>query len=110
MNELSILQKTYDLFPYLYGSLRQYPKSEKHTLVAETKDAAFSLLRLLVTANKRYHKKTTLQDADIALEMLRYYIRLGKDLGFLPIAKYENLSKMTTEIGCMLGGWIRANA
>lgn len=98
------------MFSYLYVCLRQYPKSEKHTLVAETKDAAYTLLRFLVAANKRYHKKTTLQDADISLEMLRYYIRLGKDLGFLPTSKYENLSKMTTEIGCMLGGWIRSNA
>lgn len=97
------------MFQYLYDTLRQYPKSEKHTLAAETKTAAFSLLRLLLTANKRYHKKTTLQDADIALEMLRYHIRLGKDLGFMPIRRYENLSKMTTEIGCMLGGWIKAN-
>ena len=110
LNELKILQKTYDMFQYLYDSLRQYPKSEKHTLAAETKDAAYTLLKLLITANKRYHKKTTLQDADVSLELLRHYIRLGKDLGFLPIKRYEHLSRMTTEIGKMLGGWLKASA
>ena len=107
MEELKILQKTYDMLQYLYQSLQQYPKAEKYVLAADTKAAAYELLRLLITANKRYHKKTTMQDADIQLDILRHLIRLGKDLGFLPIKKFEVLSGMTTEIGKMLGGWMR---
>ena len=87
--------------------MQQYPKAEKYALVADTKAAAYELLRLLVTANKRYHKKTTMQDADIQLDILRHLIRLGKDLGFLPIKKFEVLSGMTTEIGRLLGGWMK---
>lgn len=30
--ELKIMQKTYDLALYLYPALRQFPKSEKHTM------------------------------------------------------------------------------
>ena len=93
---------------YLYQTLQQYPKSEKFTLAAETKRAAYELLRLLITANKRYHKKTTMQDADIQLDVLRHFIRLGHDLGYMPIKKFEVLSGMTSEIGRMLGGWMKA--
>ena len=63
--------------------MQQYPKAEKYALAADTKAAAYELLRLLVTANKRYHKKTTMQDADIQLDILRHLIRLGKDLGMM---------------------------
>ncbi|WP_425057604.1 hypothetical protein SCACP_21210 [Sporomusa carbonis] len=108
MSELAILQKTYDMLHYLHESIRQYPKSERHTLAADTKQAATELLKLFITANKRYHKKTTLQDADIQLEILRYHIRLGYDFKFLPINRYENLARMLSEIGRMLGGWIKA--
>lgn len=108
MEELKILQKTYDLSLYLYQCLQQYPKSEKYALAADTKTAAYELLRLLITANKRYHKKTIMQDADIQLGILRHLIRLGKDLGFLPIKRFEVISGMTTEIGKMLGGWMKA--
>lgn len=107
MDELKILQKTYDMLQYLYQTLQQYPKAEKHTLAADTKAAAYELLQLLITANKRYHKKTTMQDADIQLDILRHLIRLGKDLQFMPIKRFEVLSGMTTEIGKMLGGWMR---
>lgn len=108
MEELKILQKTYDMLQYLYQTVQQYPKAEKYALAADTKTAAYELLRLLITANKRYHKKTTMQDADIQLDVLRHLIRLGKDLGIMPTKKFEILSGMTTEIGKMLGGWIKA--
>lgn len=96
------------MMQYLYDTVRQYPKSEKFSLGTDTKQAAYELLRLLITANKRYHKKTTMQDADIQLDILRHFIRLGKDLEFMSIKRYEVLSGMTTEIGKMLGGWMRS--
>jgi hypothetical protein len=106
--ELKLLQKTYDMIQYGYICLRQYPKSEKHTLAAETKRAMFGLLEAIVMANKRYYKKNAIQDADVQLDILRYYVRLARDLGFLPVGKYENWSKMLSEIGKMVGGWLKS--
>lgn len=60
MEELKILQKTYDMIQYGYICLRQFPKSEKYTLAAEIKQSMYRLLKLIITANKRYYKKTTL--------------------------------------------------
>ena len=40
MDELKILQKTYDMMQYLHQTLQQYPKSEKYGLAADTKSAA----------------------------------------------------------------------
>lgn len=106
--ELKLLQKTYNMIQYGYICLRQYPKSEKHTLAAETKRAMFGLLKAIIMANRRYYKKNAIQEADVQLEILRYYVRLGKDLAFLPIRKYENWAKMLAEIGKMIGGWLRS--
>ncbi|RDY70335.1 diversity-generating retroelement protein Avd [Halobacillus trueperi] len=106
--ELAILQKAYDMIEYGYVALRQYPKSEKHTLAAETKRSMYDLMRLIIRANKRFHKKTTFQDIDIELENLRYLIRLGNGLGFLPFKKYENWSRKLNEVGRMLGGWMKS--
>lgn len=103
--ELKILQKTYDMIQYGYICLRQFPKTEKHTFVAEIKHCMLSMLKLMIQANRRYYKKTTIQDLDVELDTLRYYARLAKDLGFLPFKKYENWSMMLNEIGRMIGGW-----
>lgn len=108
--ELKILQKTYDMILYGNICLRQFPKHEKHVMAADIRQSMYRLLELIVRANKKYHKKTTLQDIDVELEVLRTYIRLASDqeLKYLPIKKYENWAKMLNEIGRMLGGWMKA--
>ncbi|AJA42429.1 S23 ribosomal protein [Alkalihalobacillus alcalophilus ATCC 27647 = CGMCC 1.3604] len=106
--DLMILQKTYDMIEYAYLCLKQYPKSERHTLAAETKKSMYELLKLIIRANKRYYKKTTLQDIDVELENLRYLVRLGNSLGFMPFKKYEHLSRKINEVGRMLGGWFKS--
>lgn len=60
-DELVVLQKTYDMIQYGYVCLRQYPKSEKHTLAAQTKLAMFGLLEAIIRANKQYYKKKAIQ-------------------------------------------------
>jgi four helix bundle protein len=107
-NDLKILQKCYDMIEYGYTALRQFPKSERYTLAADIKQSMYELLKLIIRANKRYFKKTTLQDIDIEIENLRYLIRLSNGLGFLPFKKYENWSRKLEELGKMLGGWIKA--
>jgi four helix bundle protein len=96
----------------LYGNqcLKQFPKSERYAMAAEIKQSMYRLLRLIIEANKKYHKKTTAQQIDIELETLRTFIRLASDkqLKYLSIKKYENWSKMLNEIGRMLGGWIKS--
>jgi len=108
MEDLKVLQKTYDMIHYGYVCLRQFPKSEKFALAREIKQVMAGMLRLIIQANKRYYKKTTLQDIDVELATLRTYVRLSKDMGFLPFNKYENWAKMLDEIGKMLGGWIKS--
>ena len=109
-NDLRILQKTEDMILYANIALEQFPRSERYALAADIKQTMYSFYRLIITANKKYYKKTTLQDADVELEVLRGFIRLAanKEMRYLPMKKYEIWSKMLSEIGAMLGGWIKA--
>ncbi|MBO5167623.1 MAG: diversity-generating retroelement protein Avd [Phascolarctobacterium sp.] len=107
-DELKLLQKIFDMMDYAYPALAQYPKSEKFALVTDIKRTMDKLLELCIEAQKRYYKKTTLQDMDIAQLKLRAYIRLSHQLGFLPTKKYEIWSEKIVEIGKMIGGWIKA--
>ncbi len=110
MEDLKILQKTYDMMLYANICLKQFPKSEKYGLATDIKNAMHTMLRLIVAANKRYYKKTTLQEIDVELDVIRTFIRLAvdKETKYLSIRKYENWSKMLNEIGKMLGGWIKS--
>ena len=108
MEELRVKQKIEDMMRYAYVSLKQYPKAERYTLAADIRKSMGKLLRLVITANKRYFKKTTIQDLDIELDILRSYVRISHTLQFLSIKKYEFWSKQLNEIGCMIGGWIKS--
>ena len=108
MEDLKILQKTFDMIEFAYPVLAQFPKSEKFAMVADIKRCMDELLELLIEAQKKYYKKTTLQSLDVTLAKLRAYTRLAHNLGFLPTKKYEAWSARNVEIGKMLGGWIKS--
>ena len=108
MEDLKIRQKTEDMIKYGYICLRQFPKSEKHTLGAQIKHCMINLLRLIIACNKKYSKRMAMQEIDVELDILRAYVRLSHELGFLPLRKYENWAKMNDEIGRMLGGWMKS--
>lgn len=101
------LQKIRDLLQYLYTAFVKYPKSEKLGLVADYKQNLYEFLFLIIQARKKYYKKTTLQDADVRLEMLRMLNDLSYDLHYIDIKRYELIARQLNEIGRLLGGWIK---
>ena len=102
-----ILQKVFDMIEYAYPALAQYPKSEKFGIVTDIKRIMDEMLELTIEAQKKYYKKTTLQELDVAIAKLKAYLRLSFILKFLPTKKYEVWSSMVVEIGKMLGGWLK---
>ncbi|SHO50054.1 diversity-generating retroelement protein Avd [Anaerocolumna xylanovorans] len=107
-NGLIILQKTKDLMQYLYTSFVKYPRSEKLGFVADYKKCLFAFLGYIITAQKKYFKKTTLQDADVQLELLRLFNDLSYDMKFIDEKRYKLVSEKLCEIGRLLGGWIKS--
>jgi len=69
--DLQVRLKVEEMIHYAYAALRQFPKSEKHVLSAEIRQCMFRILRLVIICNRRYYKKTTMQDLDSELALLR---------------------------------------
>jgi len=108
VTDLLIRQKCEAMIAYGYVALRQFPKFERHVLGAEVRSSMWGLLRLIVLCNKRYYKKTTLQDLDAELDLLRCQVRIAHSLGYIDFKKYEHWAKLNDEIGRMLGGWLKS--
>ncbi len=94
-----------ELIEYTYIALRQFPKSEKFGLAADIKKQIGIILSLIIRANKRYFKKTTMQDMDVEHEVLRRQIEMAKNLKFLPFKKFAILIEKIDEVGRLIGGW-----
>ena len=106
--DLLVQQKIYDMILYAYPALEQMPKSQKFSLAQDMKHCMDKIMRLTIAANKKYTKRTTLQELDVEIAALKVYLRIAYDLKYLPPKKYEVWSGMMVEIGKMVGGWIRA--
>jgi len=108
VRDLVILQKVEDMATYAYLCIEQFPKSHKFTLGERIQVLIQEIMQLIIACNKRYHKKTTFQELDIHLELLRSLVRVAKSLKILPFHKYEHWAALNDEIGRLLGGWIKS--
>lgn len=107
--QLTIQQKVYDMLLYAYPILDNFPKAQKFSLVQDLKRSMDAVLKLVITANKKYAKMSTLEKLDVELAALKVYVRMAYDLKyFMGANNYMTWSKYLVEIGDMLGGWIRA--
>ena len=48
-----------------------------------------------------------LRKADAALSKVRLYLRLCREWRWLTAGQYEHAARMITEIGRLLGGWMK---
>lgn len=107
---MKVVQKYVDMAKYVYVVLRNFPKSEKYTMAGDIRAAlweAGSLLNRASDVPNRTRKMAILEKADERLADLRFLVRMGMEMEFVPFAKYENFSKMVAEVGRMLGGWLK---
>ena len=131
-----IKEKILDMMKYGNRALQHFPWREK-ALAEEIKANMYRLLYQAIRVEKRYYKKTTLQELDIEIDVLRHNLRLAHDPDYyneqvpkrgrngrivkgpdgkpimvkiqppLPPRKYEQWSRLLDEIGRMVGGYIK---
>ena len=101
--------------------LNHFPKHEKYGLSLKIRQCAYEVYGYIVEAQKRYQKKTTLTNLDIQHEQLRMFLRLAFELGYFGFKdgksdsietadhRYLAISRLTDELGRMIGGWITAD-
>jgi hypothetical protein len=107
MNELSIVQKTYDLIKWYVPILNLLPRDHKYNLGDRVIGNLYDLLEGLLTAQYEKNRNPLLKQLNIKLNLLRYQTRLLHDFGLMDTKRYEFVSRLVNEIGIELGGWIK---
>jgi len=105
--ELIIYQKHYDFMLYSFPIIGRFPKEQRFVLGQQIENSMLEIGQMIVHANKLRQKKGKLYEIDIALEKLRFLIRLAKDLKMMSISKYGHHCERLDEIGRLLGGWLK---
>lgn len=102
------LNKIIDLMVDINPVLLSFPKYERHEMVADIKKCMNTAMERSIEANKKYYKKTTLQELDVEVEKIRKYIRIAYRLKYISYKQYKYWSGRADEVGKMLGGWINS--
>lgn len=106
-NPSMLRTKLNELIRYTHIALEQFPKREKYQLCADIKNSLYTATRLTIQMERRYYKKTTLQDIDIEIDFLRTLVRLAYQLGYISIGHLEVWMTQVDEAGKILGGLIK---
>lgn len=110
MKESPIFTRSYELLQWLIPATIKFPRQQRFVLAAAVQKSALELHERLIEAAKAEDPLLFLQQADISLTKLRFYLRLCRDLNLLQIGAYEHVSRMVNEVGKLLGGWIKKPA
>ena len=105
--ESPIFTRLYDLILWLLNHTESFPKSERFRLAKRLDDAALDLYEQLTRAVRSPAPRPELLEADRQLSMLRFYLRLSHARRLTSPAQYEYAAGLLTEIGRLLGGWLK---
>lgn len=105
--ELKIISDFYDFMLWLIKHTEKFPKHHRYSLGLAIEKRLQLLLNLLLHAKYSKDKSQILNDANIELEVLRFQMRLAKDLHILPIKSHGYATKSLCSIGSQMGGWMK---
>lgn len=107
MKQSPIFARTYDFVAWLIPLTVKFPRSQRFVLAAALQHEAIRFQELLIEASHKKEKQELLISADAELDKVRTHLRMSLEMGFLQSGQYEHASRMMTEIGKLLGGWLR---
>jgi four helix bundle protein len=120
--EVNLNRKFIEFAKLLNIYLNHFPRAEKFALANRIRNCAYELYDYITEAEKRYQKKTTLTNLDIAHQRLRMQLYLAYELGYfrfkdgreadktpqqLEAHRFATLGNLVDELGRMIGAWIR---
>lgn len=108
--DLIIYKKTEGLLDFVYPVLINFPNAEKFALSQEIKQAFYALLRSIMLANNIRHKRRMYQEeVDAYLKLLLVLFNVAKKQKYITQKKNVQIQTQLTEIGRILGGWMKSN-
>ena len=100
-----MITKTYDLILWSCNHTSRFPRNHRFVLGERN---LYNLLETLIAAKYTKNRQRLLEEANLSLEVLRFQMRLAKDLQCLKVESYAFAAKSIDEIGRLIGGWLRS--
>lgn len=106
-----IYADAYALSINIFQRTKSIPKAHRPTLGRGLEECSLQLLfevRAAGVTTAPEQKRNSCRRASAALDRLRIYAQICKDLGFFSDAAYFEMSEKSAEVGKQIGGWIKS--
>lgn len=100
-----IFTRTYDLLQWLLPHTSSWPRRYRFTLTQELVRAALRFQERILEATLTGETAKRLEQADVELQKVRLYLRLGHDLQLLSSGQYAHAAELIGHVGRLLGAW-----
>ena len=107
--EMIIFTRTYDFIAWVLPLAEKFPRSQRFVITQRLQNAALNFQELIIEANSLRGglRAEKLRIADAELRKVRLYLRLCEKWKWLNPGQYHHVSEMVSEIGKLLGGWLK---
>ena len=102
---LQVYKDVYSLVLLLFQYTKEYPKEYKYSLGEDIRRDSVVLVRSIYRANRAYEKSPELERFLDDFEVLKFEIRLSKDLHLLSVGHFGEISALMDTIGKEINGW-----
>ena len=93
-----------------YQYSQHFPQKDRYVFGQKCERLILDILELILSViqfSNNLEKIEFLEKTSVKLNIVRIFIRLGKEMKIIDFKKYLALQKEINEIGKMLGGWIK---
>ena len=104
--ELLVIQKLYDYLIWVSPIINRLPRDKKYTIGDRLLNRLYDVLEDLIKAKYRSRNKLELlEQANVGLEIVRFYQRLILSDNLWNRKRYQFASKSVNDMGKLLGKW-----
>ena len=107
--ELLVITKTYDFILWSCHHTSRFPRNHRFVLGERIERNLYDLLETLIKARYTRQRRLLLEQVNLTLEILRFQMRLAKDLQCLKANSYAFAAQAIDEIGKLVGGWLKSS-
>ncbi len=108
--ELPIIRSWYEFSVWLIPKTAKFPREHRFSLGDRIERLMYEVLELLIRARFSKPRRPLLEKVNVELEILRFQLRMAKDLTCLPVKSWGQAAEKINEVGKQVGGWMRSES
>jgi len=105
-----VVEKHYKLILWMLPKIANFPKDQRFLLADRIERILLDILEMLIEAVYSKDRRGILIKINLKLDVLRFMMRIAKDMKYISIKAYDFFCQSVLEIGKMVGGWMRTPA